>query len=1157
MNLKTKLSKLSEYYKIFKDKPKISIIVIVESTKSLYQLDNYLNNIPYSFSINFIVIDTLVNELKKFQNKIKYVSKLFIYTQDTNQYIPFFKVLDNLNYNNISLACILTIKNTERKEWFDLTFKSLLGSKNTVFDIIKQFEISSIKFMSIADFYISSNKKLNSQQLFMGRLMLKIGEKNLTKEWGIFSENIFWIKKDLILLLLAHKEFFTDNNLKDCDYNLSSLNAICNLLAKKNGMDIGLRYAIDYKREYYKTKIVDDSITYHQFDTDIILNHQKELNNNYNTIKESSIFNIDYYIENTPLVNELEMDAILHFLRYGIFINQAPNKSFSPFNYISIYRNSFNGGINSLSDFIVNPKRVLIPVTIDFMVEKKIIIKSDLFDIEYYKSENKDIDFQKIDSLSHYCSRGWQEDRKPNSKFDSIWYKSEYLKDYLTPINPLLHYILIGEKRGYKIRPTYKVKNKIYTYNFPTKPKRVTLFAGYDKDGIIDKYVIYFIKQLSRFSDVYYLCDYNLKYSELKKLKEYTKGAWGFCHGEYDFGSYKRLANNLIGWENIKKYDEVMLINDSSYLLKPLDDVFDKMNKKSCSWWGLQASKGIYQTKDIESNQYKNKIYIDLIKESYLLEYEEDDIYDFHIGSYFLAFREPLIKGNILRDILNSVKKEKNKKNIILNYEIGTTRKLINMGYEFDTYMDFLYKFHPLYTNNIFSMIDDGFPIFKRFLLTKNHYQTLDLWKWKKNILNKFPQTNIEIMENNLYRIIDKKTINEKRFFYIDPEFTYQISKERNNGIPRVYKDVADKNPVDKNMIFFESALGKQCRGNPKALYKYIKTHYPTYKLVWCLDIDNNPFNDDLDTKIVKRATKEYYTYLALSKYVIIDMTLPIWFLREDTILLQTWHGTPLKKMHWDRDNIEAETATNHIFYNKSKGWSALISANSFSTKYLKSAFKYDGKILETGYPANDIFFNQELEAKAKEKIYKKYNLNNSKKIILYAPTWRDYIHKGDYNFEFNIELNIEKLMSYLGDNIYFLIRMHHMSIASEQYLLNTENIINVSEHDDVHEILTVTNLLITDYSSIMFDFACTKRPIINYIPDYNEYLNYRGMYFDLKTISAGNLCYDEESLKSKCIELLKNSNYLNDNYKKFYNKFSILEDGNSSKRVIEYLFKI
>src|SRR5690606_17520088 len=119
----------------------------------------------------------------------------------------------------------------------------------------------------------------------------------------------------------------------------------------------------------------------------------------------------------------------------------------------------------------------------------------------------------------------------------------------------------------------------------------VCLFAGYDPDGRVDDYVLRYVRELSRHADVYYLADCWMAPGELDRLAPYVQGAWAERHGTYDFGSWSRLAVQHVGWDVIDGYDELLLVNDSCYLVRPLDQVFAKMDATACDWWGLQATK--------------------------------------------------------------------------------------------------------------------------------------------------------------------------------------------------------------------------------------------------------------------------------------------------------------------------------------------------------------------------------------------------------------------------------------------------------------------------------------------------------------------------------------------------------------------------------------
>lgn len=386
-----------------------------------------------------------------------------------------------------------------------------------------------------------------------------------------------------------------------------------------------------------------------------------------------------------------------------------------------------------------------------------IVNKSELFDKVFYLEENADLKRKSINPLWHYYWYGWRERRVPSRRFDIFWYAEEYFQDYLMPVNPVLHYEFIGKARDFEIRPQFKGLSK--RVDLVDNPKRITLFAGYDIVGIIDEYVIDYIKELAKYSDVYFLSDTIVSQKELDKLTPYTKGAWAYRHGEYDFGSYKRLAQYHVGWETIEEYDELIFANDSSYLIDSLDKVFTKMSAKKTSFWGGQATKGIKSTKDKTSNYFSSKIPMEEIKKEYLESYFKEDKFDFLLGSYFLAFRSNIIKDKRFQKFINNITKERNKVTIILRNEIGLTKFLIANGYDFETYMDDLYPFHPVYSNVVYDMIEEGFPFFKRLFIVLNHYKIEKIYDWKKRLHALHPTLDLKPIEENMKRVGDATAI--------------------------------------------------------------------------------------------------------------------------------------------------------------------------------------------------------------------------------------------------------------------------------------------------------------------------------------------------------------------------------------------------------------
>ena len=204
----------------------------------------------------------------------------------------------------------------------------------------------------------------------------------------------------------------------------------------------------------------------------------------------------------------------------------------------------------------------------------------------------------------------------------------------------------------------------------------------------------------------------------------------------------------------------------------------------------------------------------------------------------------------------------------------------------------------------------------------------------------------------------------------------------------------------------------------------------------------------------------------------------------------------------------------------------------------------YDGNMLETGYPRNDLLSLPNRDAIALE-LKKKLGIPLDKKTILYAPTWR-------VRNQFNMKIDIQ-----LGDEYVVLLRTHHYIADALDVTGLEEFAYNLSKYDDITEIYLISDICITDYSSVFFDYANLKRPMLFYTYDLDKYRDVlRGFYIDMETELPGPLVYTTEEV----IDKIKNLNSLNQEYQQryeqFYERFCSWEDGNAAMRVVEAVFK-
>ena len=381
--------------------------------------------------------------------------------------------------------------------------------------------------------------------------------------------------------------------------------------------------------------------------------------------------------------------------------------------------------------------------------EVAVLRASGLFDAAAYAKANAEARKKHVNPLEHFCRVGWHELRNPSRKFDLWWYWAEYLDPKRDDVNPLLHYALVGRAAGFEPVPPVEERRAHVAYDAGQSPRRVCLFAGYDPDGLVDDYVVDYLRELSRHADVYYLADGYMEPEELDKLSDVTRGAWAVAHGAYDFGSYSLLARELVGWDTIDEYDEMVLANDSGFLLRPLDEVFAEMDGRPCDWWGLQATRHDF---DRWSNGGQ-PLPMEKAKEKMIGQRFMGELDHLHISSYFLVYRRPVLRDEGFRRRLSTVVPQAKKVLVIYKYEIGLSRYLMCRGFDFSTFVPDLYAFHPLYTEQYFELLALGFPLLKRNFLSENSRNIPDLVDWRDRVRAVVPDAPVDVIEQNLVRV--------------------------------------------------------------------------------------------------------------------------------------------------------------------------------------------------------------------------------------------------------------------------------------------------------------------------------------------------------------------------------------------------------------------
>lgn len=365
------------------------------------------------------------------------------------------------------------------------------------------------------------------------------------------------------------------------------------------------------------------------------------------------------------------------------------------------------------------------------------------------------------------------------------------------------------------------------------------------------------------------------------------------------------------------------------------------------------------------------------------------------------------------------------------------------------------------------------------------------------------------------------------------------------------------KLPIRKDWVFLESFFGKSYSDSPKYLYEKLYDMYgDKYRFIWCLD--KRPQEMKGNPTVCRRQSLRYVYYITRAKYIICNTRQPIWYRkREGAVFLETWHGTPLKKLAFDLDDIHAASQDHKTkFFTQSRDWDYLISANRFSTDVFERAFCYPReKIIETGYPRNDILYSDHAD-EIREDVRAEFGIPDGRRVILYAPTYRDDQFYGKGEYKFSLQMDLQRMRTEFSQEYVILLRTHY-HIADAVDLTGLEDFVyQASNYSDVSKLYLASDICITDYSSVFFDFGNLKRPILFFVYDYENYRNeLRGMYIDMERELPGPIVRTNDELIDALHHIDQISKQYEERYDTFYEKFCHVDDGGASERTIRAVF--
>lgn len=365
------------------------------------------------------------------------------------------------------------------------------------------------------------------------------------------------------------------------------------------------------------------------------------------------------------------------------------------------------------------------------------------------------------------------------------------------------------------------------------------------------------------------------------------------------------------------------------------------------------------------------------------------------------------------------------------------------------------------------------------------------------------------------------------------------------------YRRALDR-PVDPGLAVFSAYWDRGVACNPAAIAAKLAELAPRIHPVWVVTKDNAPLLPP-GTDHVIPGTRRYWEVLATAKYLTSNVNFPNAVVkRPDAIHVQTHHGTPLKRMGLDQMQHPAAAKGMNFaaLLARIDKWDYSVSANSHSTRMWERAYPSRYVSLDYGYPRNDVFYSA--TASGIRAIRDRLGIAPGATAVLYAPTHRDY------EAGWTPRLDLAALADRLGENTVLLVRGHYFyggAASPLAGLRRTGRVVDVSSYDPVEELSLAADALITDYSSIMFDYANLDRPMVIYADDWETYATTRGVYFDLMSEAPGQVARTQDELA----EIFTSGAWRDETATKaravFRRRFCEYDDGRAAERVVRRVF--
>ena len=358
----------------------------------------------------------------------------------------------------------------------------------------------------------------------------------------------------------------------------------------------------------------------------------------------------------------------------------------------------------------------------------------------------------------------------------------------------------------------------------------------------------------------------------------------------------------------------------------------------------------------------------------------------------------------------------------------------------------------------------------------------------------------------------------------------------------RHYNTVLTRLPRERRLIVFESMMGTQFSDSPRAIYDELVRQEVDAIPVWSVR-PRTPVPAGVPTVI--RYTADWYRALATASVWVDNQGLPFALRKPDRVTyVQTWHGTPLKKMGWNDAALASADADQQASVRAAVGrWDVVPVPSDYFTETIVDAYCAPAMPLAVGMPRNDRL-QRVLDTEARRQRLHALGLRDDRRTVLYAPT-----RKGEGHERVYAAADWPSILA-ADPSLQVMHRAHYTDVL-ESTASTSPQVVDVSTVGDMAELLDVTDVLVTDYSSVLFDFALTDRPIILFQPDQSEYFAQRGVYYDIRTFSPGPIATTPAELAELVHTVDRWAEDWADQRAAYRARFGTYEHGDAAARIV------